>query len=55
LMDGPSILASEGVPYVLEGFTTVGTSNEEAKLQPLKPFTTHRHELPLENVVVSWP
>jgi hypothetical protein len=55
LMDAPAILASEGVPYLLESFTMVGASNQEARLQPLKPVTTHRHELPLENVVVSWP
>jgi len=55
LMDAASILDSEGLPYLLESFTIVGSSDQDAKFQPAKQPTDHKRELPLENVVVMFP
>jgi hypothetical protein len=55
LMDAPSILGSEGVPFLLERFTIVGTSGEDAVFHRLKSPAVHARELPLENTVVSLP
>ncbi len=55
LMDAGSILDSEGLPYLLESFTVVGVSDKDDKYQPAKQPTDHKGELPLENVVVSFP
>jgi murein DD-endopeptidase MepM/ murein hydrolase activator NlpD len=51
--DGPSPLASEGVPYVLDRFRYLGTANdfEETK----HPDQPRANELPGENIVVGLP
>jgi hypothetical protein len=55
LMDAPSILDSEGLPYLLESFMIVGRIDQNDKYQPAKQPTDHKMELPLENDVVSFP
>jgi hypothetical protein len=66
-MDGPSPLASEGVPYVIDSFTTTGqlTSTEaldelENTTRPLPVQATpsdgpHSDEFPLDRVIVTIP
>jgi len=55
VMDAASILDSEGLPYLLESFRVVGGTDQDDKYQPAKQPTDHKSELPLENVVVSFP
>jgi murein DD-endopeptidase MepM/ murein hydrolase activator NlpD len=55
LMDAASILDSEGLPFLLDSFTVVGISDKDDKFQPAKQPTDHKREMPLENVVVSFP
>jgi hypothetical protein len=66
-MDGPSPMASEGVPYVIDFFTTTGqiTSTEafdrlENTTQPLpvRPLPTdgrHSDQMPLDRDLVTFP
>jgi hypothetical protein len=54
-MDASSILDSEGLPYLLENFAVVGSSDQDDKYQPAKQPTDHKREMPLENVVVLFP
>jgi hypothetical protein len=54
-MDAASILDSEGLPFLLDSFTVVGISDKDDKFQPAKQPTDHKREMPLENVVVSFP
>jgi hypothetical protein len=66
VMDGPSPVTSEGVPYVIDNFEITGqiTSTEafdqfENTTQPLPVQATpadgpHRDELPLDRVIVSF-
>lgn len=63
LMDANSPLASEGLPYELESFTEVGVIDLPGSLdagkawRPKTPETPiiHRHEFPMDNVVVNFP
>ena len=56
LMDSPSILDSEGIPYVLDNFALVGIFDpDHLKFHPSSSPTSHTKELPLENMVVSFP
>jgi hypothetical protein len=67
VMDGPSPMASEGVPYVIDSFTTTGqiTSTEafdklENTTQPLpvQPLPTdgrHTDQMPLDRDLVTFP
>jgi len=55
-----SVLQSEGLPYVLESFTLMGTANLDEVIErgwnapvPAKP-EKRQHEIPLENVVVRF-
>jgi hypothetical protein len=53
LTDGPSVLGSEGIPYVLQTYTDLGPGGtfEEDK----HPSTPRRHAIPGENEVVALP
>lgn len=62
-MDGPSPLASNGLPYEIEGFQSEGRMQpEDAFFEKGDPGKidrgwfpgTHRNELPLENEVVDF-
>ncbi|MFZ0818528.1 MAG: M23 family metallopeptidase, partial [Candidatus Acidiferrales bacterium] len=55
LMDAASVLDSEGLPYLLENFAVVGVSDKDDKYQPSKQPMDHKREMPLEDVVVSFP
>lgn len=57
LMDGPSVLGSSGLPYVIDSFAVAGElSNEEGKLS--KDFSAHpsarKLEFPLDLMVVNF-
>jgi hypothetical protein len=51
--DGPSVLGSEGIPYVLESFNFLGSANdfEEDK----HPTVPRSHEMPSQEAVVGLP
>ncbi len=53
LTDGPSVLGSEGIPYVLESFNFLGSANdfEEDK----HPTVPRSHEMPSQEAVVGLP
>ena len=67
VMDGPSPMASNGVPYEIDSFqitgTTAGTAafdEAEAKgtplaIMPLTPPLAGRNSLPLDQLVISFP
>jgi len=67
VMDGPSPLASQGLPYVITGYTLVGQAaeipdGEEEKayaapmnIQPLPPPAARKLEYPLTYMVVDFP
>jgi hypothetical protein len=67
LMDGPSSLASNGLPYVLRGFTITGVApstaafdhaeatGEPLALRPVNPPTRHEGQMPLDLNVVGFP
>ena len=55
LMNGASILDSQGLPYLLERFTLIGTADANMKFVPAATSRDQKNELPLENVVVSFP
>ena len=66
LMDGPSSLNSNGLPYVIRGFSSTGVlaggadaafdANMQGKPAPIDPRLSGRHEnqLPLNNQVVTF-
>jgi murein DD-endopeptidase MepM/ murein hydrolase activator NlpD len=51
--DGPSVLGSEGVPYLIESFQEKGRG-ENFRFQPASAPRTVHAELPLDGVVVSF-
>jgi murein DD-endopeptidase MepM/ murein hydrolase activator NlpD len=53
LTDGPSVLGSEGIPYVLESFNFLGSANdfEEDK----HPTVPRSHEIPSQEAVIGLP
>jgi Peptidase family M23 len=56
VMDGPNIIIAEGLPYLDEQFTVVGTTSEPFDhFQPDPHPSTHRMEMPTENQVVRFP
>lgn len=64
LSDGPSPTASNGVPYVLNRFTLLGsvtnidqflTGAANADVHPLQPASPRRGQLPLHGTVVRFP
>jgi hypothetical protein len=67
VMDGPSPLASEGVPYVIDSFTTTGqitstdafdeleNTTRPLPVQPTPSDGEHSEEFPLDRVVVTIP
>ncbi|WP_214369323.1 M23 family metallopeptidase [Pseudonocardia sp. H11422] len=67
VMDGPSPLTSEGVPYVIDSFETTGQITSTAAFDQFENTTqplpmqatpsdgTHRDELPLDLVIVTFP
>jgi len=54
ITDGPSFLASEGVPYVLPSFAEEG-SGPEFHFKPASTPATWRNQLPVEGMVVRFP
>ena len=54
ITDGPSFLASEGVPYVLPSFVEEG-EGPDFKFKPASAPTTWRNQLPVEGMVVRFP
>ncbi len=67
VMDGPSILGSQGVPYVFDSFTVNGAANNEEKAEkaienggaaPIvksKFDGKHKDELPREGMLIVFP
>ena len=67
VMDGPSPLTSEGVPYAIDSFTTTGEITSTAAfdelenttrplpVQPLPGDGPHRDQMPLDRALVSFP
>jgi murein DD-endopeptidase len=64
LMDANSPIGAEGIPYEFEGFTQLGSVDDEAAVldagQPWRPKTqatpvVHRREFPFDNAVVTFP
>lgn len=67
VMDGPSPLSSEGVPYVIDSFTSTGQITSTAAfdelenttsplpVQPLPSDGPHEKEMPLDRVLVTFP
>lgn len=66
VMDGPSILGSQGVPYVFDNFAVKGTANEEATEKAMEkdgvaPVVKskfdgkHSDELPRESMLIVFP
>ncbi len=63
IMDGPGPLSSDGLPFEFRSFVSQGTItsplNDLFSGQPATIGHTsrgrHRHELPLENEVISFP
>jgi Peptidase family M23 len=66
VMDGPSPLASNGLPYVLRGFTITGVATSTAAfddaeatgeplaLRPVEPPTQHEAQMPLDLTIVGF-
>jgi hypothetical protein len=68
VVDGPSALQANGIPYVFEQFRLTGVDvlgtadfdkGEEfgtpLAIAPIVPPSLHRRQLPLDLVVVNWP
>jgi murein DD-endopeptidase MepM/ murein hydrolase activator NlpD len=66
VMDGPSILGSQGVPYVFDNFSVKGTANEAATEKAMEkdgvaPVVKskfdgkHSDELPRESMLIVFP
>lgn len=67
VMDGPSPLTSEGVPYAIDSFTTSGEITSTAAfdelenttrplpVQPLPGDGPHRDQMPLDRALVTFP
>jgi murein DD-endopeptidase len=54
ITDGPAVLASEGMPYLLPSFTEEG-QGEEFKFKPASAPTPWRKQLPVDGMVVRFP
>ena len=54
ITDGPALLVSEGLPYLLESFVEEGQA-KEFRLQPASAPQPRRHELPADEMVVRFP
>jgi murein DD-endopeptidase len=54
ITDGPSFLASEGIPYVLPSFVEEG-QGVEFKFEPATAPTPWRNQLPVDALVVRFP
>jgi hypothetical protein len=52
-MDGPSPLASEGVPFVLDRFTFLGFGRDFEPDQ--HPTVAHTREMPVDDSVLLLP
>ena len=48
---GPSVLDSEGISYVLRGYTDLGSG--DTFVEDKHPSTARRHTLPGENEVIA--
>ena len=66
VMDGPSILGSQGVPYVFDSFTVAGLANEDATEKAMETGAKapvfkskydgkHSDELPREGMLIVFP
>jgi hypothetical protein len=68
VMDAPSGLVADGLPYVFESYQITGidlagtadfdnaaATGEPATITVIDPLTNHRNELPLDLTVVRWP
>lgn len=53
ITDGPSVLNSEGIPYVLSAYIDLGSGQEFE--EDRHPSIPRRHSLPSENEVVGLP
>ncbi|HEV8415853.1 MAG TPA: M23 family metallopeptidase [Bryobacteraceae bacterium] len=54
ITDGPSVLASEGMPYLLPSFVEEG-KGEDFKFKPASAPTPWRNQLPVDGMVVRFP
>jgi len=54
ISDGASITRSEGLSYKIDSFKITGSVDKELKFTPAAA-AEHKNELPLENVVVTFP
>jgi hypothetical protein len=54
ISDGPSLTQSEGLPYTLDSFKMTGSVDKDLNFTPAASGE-HKIELPLENVVVTFP
>ena len=55
LMDGTSVLGSEGIPYVIESFELVGKCGRLFAECARSASETRRREIPMANMVVGFP
>jgi murein DD-endopeptidase MepM/ murein hydrolase activator NlpD len=53
ITDGPSVLASEGMPYLLPSFVEEG-KGEDFKFKPASAATPWRNQLPVDGMVVRF-